>query len=80
VFQLLVTTNVVSSSPIFVAVMIEAVRSSETSILARARRCSIPEEGIIHVYEASASSSPPVDVLRIALLLQQPSNHNAQNF
>jgi hypothetical protein len=37
VLQFLVTANVVSSSPILVALMIEAIRSSETSVMSHVR-------------------------------------------
>jgi hypothetical protein len=46
--RLLVTANVVPSSPIVVTVMAEAVSSSETWILTRATRRSIPENCILH--------------------------------
>jgi hypothetical protein len=46
--RLLVTANVVSSSPIIVIGTMEAIRSSETSIPTRATRRHIPEEGILH--------------------------------
>jgi hypothetical protein len=43
---MLVTANVVPSSLIFVTVMMEALRSSETSAPSRATRRNIPENGI----------------------------------
>jgi hypothetical protein len=41
--QLLVSTNVVSISPILVTLMMEAIRSSETSVLTRATPHNILE-------------------------------------
>jgi hypothetical protein len=46
VLRLLVTANVVPSSLILVTLMMEAIPSSETSVLPRGTRRNIPEDGI----------------------------------
>jgi hypothetical protein len=47
VFQLLVTASVVPSSLIHVTMMMEAIRSSRTSVLTTATRRPNPEDGIL---------------------------------
>jgi hypothetical protein len=47
-FQLIVTANVVPSSPILVTLMMGVIRSSKTAVLTRVTQCIIPEAGILH--------------------------------
>jgi hypothetical protein len=48
VLRLLVHVNVVPSSPMLATLMMETIHFSETSVIRRATRRTIPEDGILH--------------------------------
>jgi hypothetical protein len=50
VLRLLVNANVVPGSPILDTLIMEATRSSETSVLTRVTKPNIPENDILHSY------------------------------
>jgi hypothetical protein len=57
VFRFLLTANFVPSSPILVILMMEAIRSSETSVLTRVTRRNIPEDGILYSHRRESLKS-----------------------
>jgi hypothetical protein len=57
--SVVVTANVVHSLPILVTLIMEAIRSSETSVLTKATRHKIPQDGILHSHSEKASIVKP---------------------
>jgi hypothetical protein len=49
--RLLVTANVVPSSPILVTLMMEGLPSSETSVLTTTTEPNIPDEAVLQFYQ-----------------------------
>jgi hypothetical protein len=56
--RLLVMANVVPSTPILVTLMMEALISSETSVLTRATWSNISEDTILHSHRCENLKSP----------------------
>jgi hypothetical protein len=69
--QLLVTANIVPSSPILVTLMMEALSSSETSVLTRGTWRNIPEDAILH----QEGSIPEHDMHGLPYNIQTCKNH-----
>jgi hypothetical protein len=46
--RLLATANVVPTSPILITLMMDAIRSTETTVLTTATRYNITEDDILH--------------------------------
>jgi hypothetical protein len=57
VLRLLLNANVVPSSQIFITLIMDAIRSSETPVLTRATRRNIPEDAILDTQRLSYCST-----------------------
>jgi hypothetical protein len=63
VLQLLVTANLVPSSPIILTLMMEALLSSETSVLTRATRRHTVEGGVTCLLQNVCRAKPDFTIL-----------------
>jgi hypothetical protein len=61
--RLLVTANVVPNSPILFTLMMEALSSSETSVLTRSTRHNIPEEAILNLLIIYVAGAEPIPLI-----------------
>jgi hypothetical protein len=74
---LLVTVNAVPISPILVNLMMAEIRSSEMSVLTRATRRHIPQDGIVHIIMKFTWNSLFLETFPLNVILI--SHHRSKN-
>jgi hypothetical protein len=77
--RLLVTANVVPSSPSLVTLMKEALSSSETSVLTRATRFNIPEDTILQMNKHCKSTNWNSRTLGLISLVPEHHLHTSRH-
>jgi hypothetical protein len=79
VLQLLVTVNVVSSTLILFTLMMEAIYSSESSVITGVTQRHMPEDGILHSHSRDSPKSDRCSYIPKRLVLSQLHDITIQN-